>query len=123
MSTIGDFFRKYDAVRVDKIPPSEQEAFVRATWAKRDERRQMADQPAVQFDGYTFGADPQSEFEPGGLLEGFEPGDDYNTDAAVAEAAGISLSDEELVGYLKDGRRAVVGMTVEGHRFWIEHAS
>lgn len=39
MNAMADFFRKYDAVRVDGVPEPFQEAHVRAVWAQRDAER------------------------------------------------------------------------------------
>jgi len=47
VGTIGDFFRKYDGVRVDRIAEAEQEDYVRRTWAARDARRRLAEEGAM----------------------------------------------------------------------------
>jgi hypothetical protein len=41
MNAIRDFFTRYEAVRVDGVPASEQEAYVRAEWARREAGAQM----------------------------------------------------------------------------------
>ena len=73
--------------------------------------------------------DPEAIFEPGEVLDGFADYaltvDDYETDRARAlfEALGASTEDEEYVlGVLPDGRWALVGLTVEGHKFAVEDA-
>ncbi|MGH2353067.1 MAG: hypothetical protein ACRDJN_15770 [Chloroflexota bacterium] len=37
---LGDFFRRYGAVRTDGVPAPFQEAYVRAVWAQRDQERE-----------------------------------------------------------------------------------
>jgi len=71
--------------------------------------------------------DPDTLFEPGSPLFGFDPdvvsGEDYeNVDArALFEALGASPEDEDFIlGELPDGRWAVVGLMVAGHKFAVE---
>jgi hypothetical protein len=76
---------------------------------------------------YRFAADPARAFSPSGPLAGFEPDgvgpDGYGSPRArsLYRALGASVTDEEYqLGALPDGRWALVGLTVGGHRFVLE---
>lgn len=64
---------------------------------------------------------------PALATEGWDPnacsGDDYETPRALAlyEALGVSVRDEEYaLAQHTDGRWALFGLTVDGHRFAVE---
>jgi hypothetical protein len=67
---------------------------------------------------------PSADYEEGGELFGFNPdGDvDYSSDRARAlyEHLGVSRDSEYVLGSLPDGRWALVGLDLEGHRFVVE---
>lgn len=78
----------------------------------------------LTFTQYTFGSDPNAEFRTGGLLHGydgdaFDPEDYPQIEEALQEQLGVTLSDEEVAGRLPNGAIAVIGLSVEGHPFWI----
>jgi hypothetical protein len=83
----------------------------------------------MTFTRYTFGADPNGEFAPGGLLHGYDgdclDADDYRPDGPIAvalqEQHGVSFADDDelIAGRLANGAIAVLGLTVEGHPFYV----
>ena len=73
---------------------------------------------ARTFIQHTFGTIPEMAFHPGGVLDGATEAGPEAYD--LPEVQALARSDEEVVYELWDGRLAVVGMTVEGHPFWVE---
>ena len=85
---------------------------------------------------FSFGSNPTQAFEAGGPLAGFEVEDSHSWDdsrvEALCKALGLEgdpegdrfevlgLTDDEAVFCHEDGRLAVVGLTVTGHKFAVE---
>jgi len=78
----------------------------------------------VHIQLYVFGRDPQSVFEPGGYLAGFDPdGDTYPGRRANELFTALKTdadNDEVGLGTLPDGRWAIVGKIAEGELFAAE---
>lgn len=75
---------------------------------------------------YELGPNAEAVFDDGYELAGFNPDApeiEYETDRARAlyAALGADEADEEFqIGALPDGRWALVGLAVDGHRFAVE---
>ena len=76
--------------------------------------------------------DPDKLFEPGEVLDGFNMNavsiDDYVSERARALYAALDASpededDEYILGELPDGRWALVGLTIAGHKFAVENVA
>ena len=85
----------------------------------------------MSINTYTRSAAPFADYADGGILNGFDrDGDvDYASDRARRLYEELGLPEESrdadteyTLGSLPDGRWALVGLDIEGHRFAVEWA-